>query len=59
MFLPTNFDDFKKIPLGRCKRNIKDYKFDLLNILAKNKKSEFFKYMNIEKFLYITSESSN
>lgn len=56
---PTDFEDFKKIPLWKCKRNIREYKFDLLNILAKTKKSEFLKYINPEKFLYITSESSD
>lgn len=57
MIFPVNFDEFKKIPLGICRKNIKDSKFHLLDILAKNKKSEFLRYMNPEKFLYIQSES--
>lgn len=56
---PENFDDFKKMPLGKCQEKYMDYKHDLLQELSINNKKEFASRINKERFLYLCSETSS
>jgi hypothetical protein len=54
---PERFDDFKKMPLGKCQEKYMDYKHDLLQELSINNKKEFASHINKERFLYLYSET--
>jgi hypothetical protein len=56
---PERFDDFKKMPLGKCQEKYMDYKHDLLQELSINNKKEFASRINKERFLYLYSETNN
>ncbi|AHB41573.1 hypothetical protein P148_SR1C00001G0783 [candidate division SR1 bacterium RAAC1_SR1_1] len=56
---PENFDDFKKISLGKCQEKYGDYKHDLFQELSINNKKEFASLIDKEKFLYLCSETSS